>query len=113
MKRAVMTAVAALAFVAASASAEPDKKTERLYKSKCASCHGQDGKGQTEKGKKLKLPDMTSAEFKAKPAEELKKAIVEGVKVEKDGVKKEMDPFKEDLKPEQVDALVEYVKAFK
>jgi len=109
----LMIAAAAVALLATSANAEADKKVERLFKSKCASCHGQDGKGQTEKGKKLKLPDMTSADFKAKKEDEMRKAITEGIKIEKDGIKKEMDSFKDELKPEQIDSLIEYVKAFK
>lgn len=109
----LMMTLVGIALVATSARAETDKKVERLFRSKCASCHGQDGKGQTEKGKKLKLPDMSSADFKAKKEDEMRKAITEGVKVEKDGIKKEMDSFKDELKPEQIDSLIEYVKAFK
>ncbi len=41
----------------------PDKKVERLWKSKCGSCHGADGKAQTEKGKKMKMEDYTTAEW--------------------------------------------------
>jgi len=109
MKRLIVVAIAVLATSALAG----DKKTERLFKAKCASCHGMDGKAQTEKGKQMKIIDMTSAEFKAKPDEELKKAILEGTKAERDGVMKEMDPFKDDLKPEQVDSLVQFVKTFK
>ena len=112
MKRFVGFAVAASAFLATSALAQ-DKKTERVFKSKCASCHGMDGKAQTEKGKQMKIADMTSADFKARKDEDLKKAILEGVKKEADGVKKEMDPFKDELKPEQVDGLVQFVKGLK
>ena len=43
------------------ARAEVDKKAERNWKAKCASCHGADGKGQTDQGKKLKVEDMSSA----------------------------------------------------
>jgi len=102
---------AAIGLLATSVNAEPNKKIVRIFKSKCASCHGTDGKAQTEKGKQLKLPDMTSAEFKKISAEEMKKAILEGRKVEKDGIKKEMDSFKDELKPDQVDGLVEYVRS--
>ena len=94
------------------ALAETDKKTERLWKAQCSSCHGPAGKGDTEKGQQMKIVDMSSAEFQAKGNDELKKAIVNGVKTEKGGVKKEMDPFK-NLTPEQVDALIAYIRTFK
>ncbi len=103
-----------LAAVAGSLSAfAADKKVERTFNSKCGSCHGKDGKAQTEKGQKMKLRDMSSAEFQKKSDEDFKKAIVDGMKAEKDGVKQEMDGFKDDLKPEEIDALVAYVRAFK
>jgi cytochrome c6 len=105
-------ALLALAF-APESSAGPDKKTERLWKSKCASCHGEDGKGDTEKGKQMKTGDLTTAEAQKKTDEELRKVINEGFKEEKGGVKKEMDPYKEELKPEQVDALIAFIRGLK
>ena len=36
-----------------------------LWKAKCASCHGEDGKAQTKTGKKEKINDMTSADWPA------------------------------------------------
>ena len=105
---------ASLVLVAAPANAGPDKKIERLWKSKCASCHGEDGKADTEKGKQMKIGDMTSADFQKKRTdEEMKKVINEGLKEEKGGVKKEMDPYKEELKPEQVDALIALIRGLK
>src|SRR5512138_618457 len=99
--------------LSASALAQADKKVERAWKAKCASCHGAAGKGDTEKGQQMKIADMTSAEFQAKKDDELKKAINDGVKKEKGGVKQEMDAFKGDLTPEQIDALIAYIRSFK
>jgi len=90
-----------------------DKKIERTFNSKCGSCHGKDGKGQTEKGLKMKLTDMTTAEFQKKSDDDFKKAINDGIKVEKDGIKKEMDPFKDELKPDEVDGMVKYIRELK
>ena len=88
-----------------------DKKIERLWKSKCSSCHGQDGKGQTEKGKKMKIADYTTAEWqKSTTDDHMKKAISDGVKTEKDGVKQEMEGFKADLSAEQIDGLVQFTR---
>ncbi len=110
MKRLILLcAVLALPFSAHAA----DKKIERLFGSKCGSCHGKDGKAQTEKGKKMQMKDIASAEFQKLSDDEMKKAINEGVKTEKGGVKQEMDGFKEELKPAEVDALVAYLREFK
>ncbi len=100
--------------LSATALAQTDpKKVERAWKAKCASCHGATGKADTEKGQQMKIVDMTTPEFQAKKDDELKKAILNGVKKEKGGVKQEMDAFKDDLTPEQVDALIAYIRAFK
>lgn len=88
-----------------------DKKTERLWKAKCSACHGMDGKGQTEKGKKMQIGDMTSAEFQKGSDDDFKKAINEGVKKEKDGVKKEMDPYKDEVKGADLDNLVAHIRS--
>jgi mono/diheme cytochrome c family protein len=103
---------AASVLLSATALAETDKKTERLWKAQCAACHGQAGKGDTEKGQQMKIGDMTTAAYQAKTDDELKKAIVNGVKTEKGGVKQEMEPFK-DLTPEQVNSLIALTRSFK
>ena len=100
-------------FLGSTALAEVDKKVERAWKAKCSSCHGAAGKADTEKGQQMKIADMTTAEFQAKKDDELKNAILNGVKKDKGGVKQEMDAFKGDLTPEQVDAIVAYIRTFK
>lgn len=111
--RVVASVVAGSLLLGTAALAEADKKVERAWKAKCSSCHGAAGKADTEKGQQMKIVDMTSAEFQAKKDDELKNAILNGVKKEKGGVKQEMDAFKGDLTPEQVDALVAYIRTFK
>jgi cytochrome c6 len=115
MKQArILASIAAASLLLnATALAEADKKTERLWKAKCSSCHGPGGKGDTEKGQQLKILDMTTAGFQAKKDDELKNTILNGVKTEKGGVKQEMDPFKDDLTPEQVDSLIALIRTFK
>lgn len=103
--------IVAIALASAPAFAA-DKKVERVFKSKCASCHGNDGKADTEKGKKMKVRDMTTAEYQKATDDQFRKAIAEGVKEEKDGVKKEMDPYKDELKPDQIDGLVAMIREF-
>jgi mono/diheme cytochrome c family protein len=91
--------------LSALAFAEVDKKSERLWKSKCSACHGQTGMGDTDKGKQLKVEDMTTAAYQTKSDAELKTAI-------QNGVKTDMPAFKE-LTPDQVNALVAYIRTFK
>jgi len=86
------------------------KKAERAWKAKCASCHGQTGKGDTDKGKELKVEDMTAAKYQGKKDDELKKAVLDGVKA--DG-KEVMPSFKDEVTPEQADALIKYTRSFK
>jgi mono/diheme cytochrome c family protein len=97
-------------FVAASAHAEVDAKIVRTWKAKCASCHGVDGKADTDTGKKAKIGDFTKADWqKSKTDAQIKAAIENGAK--KDG--NEMDPYKDKLAPEQIDGLVAYVRTLK
>ena len=98
-----------LAVGAASAQAQ-DKKAERTWKAKCASCHGADGKGDTDQGKKMKLADMTSAEWHNKTTDaKIREAILNGVK----SANGEMQSYKDSLSSEQVDGLVNYIHTLK
>jgi mono/diheme cytochrome c family protein len=91
-----------------------DAKAQRTWKAKCASCHGEDGKAQTEQGKKMDMKDISTAAWQAEFSDDkIKAAINDGVKTEKDGKKKTMDPYKEKLPPEQISALVGYIRTLK
>jgi mono/diheme cytochrome c family protein len=114
MTRKTLIALAVAAFFPLVARAEADKKTERLWKAKCASCHGSDGKGQTDQGTKMGIADYADPAWqKAHSAAQVKAGIEAGVNREKGGKKQEMDPFKDKLEPAQIDALVVYVKGLK
>jgi len=90
-----------------------DKKVEKMWKTKCQSCHGADGKAQTDKGKKMQIVDLSAPAWQAKKTDdELKKAIKEGTKLEKDGVKKEMDAYA-DLTDDQLAALIAHIRTLK
>jgi mono/diheme cytochrome c family protein len=106
--------VGALVSLAAPAGAEIDKKVERAWKSKCASCHGTDGKGQTDTGKKMGVKDYTSPAWqKSKTDAQLKEVILNGVAArEVDGKKQEMDGYKGKL-DEQIDGLVALIRGLK
>src|SRR5690242_8540727 len=95
----VLALFATVALSATPASAEEDKKTARLWKAKCSSCHGNDGTGQTEQGKKMGTVDMTTAAWQKEFSDaKITEAIQNGIKREKDGKKQEMDAFGKELK---------------
>ena len=106
----VVAAAVALFGTASLAADAPDKKTERLWKAKCASCHGMDGKGQTDKGKEMKVRDMTTPEYQKISDADIKKSMIDGINRTKDGVKQEMDSYKDSLKPEQIEEMVKYTR---
>jgi mono/diheme cytochrome c family protein len=109
MRRILIAAFLALPLVA---SADP--ATERLWKAKCGSCHGADGKGQTDQGKKMAVSDMTTAAWQSGITDDkIKAAISDGVKREKGGVKQEMDGYKAKLQPAQIDALTAHIRTLK
>jgi mono/diheme cytochrome c family protein len=106
--------IAILAAPTAAWADAPNPQIERTWKAKCASCHGPDGKGQTEQGKKAAVSDMTTAEWQAKFTDaQIKAAINDGLKRDKGGVKQEMEAYKAKLRPDQVDGLVAYIRGLK
>lgn len=71
-----------------------------LYASKCAACHGKDGKG-TPAGKSMGAKDLATE--KSEPVQEIAEDIANG--------KGKMPGFKAKLSREEIDALANYVKA--
>jgi mono/diheme cytochrome c family protein len=90
------------------AGAAPDKADmgTPLFVQKCAKCHGEDGKAQTEKGKKMKAQDFTDPDFQQhKKDEQLVDAITNGTEMD-------MPAFGKVLTPEQVESLLKVVRGF-
>jgi high-affinity iron transporter len=91
------------------AVAEDDSLARQLFESRCAFCHGVEGKGDGTAGKALNPPptDFTSAAFwKTATPDGLREAIRNG----RPGTA--MVPFRNTLKPNEIDALLEYVRTF-
>jgi mono/diheme cytochrome c family protein len=114
--RQTLLAIACLAGIAlvsrAASAGEPDPKIVRTWRAKCASCHGVDGKGGTDQGKKLEIPDFTGAQWKKTFSEPtMKKSVSEGLK--REGKADGMDAYKDKLTPEQIDGLIAYVRDLK
>jgi hypothetical protein len=106
---AIVAVVAVFMFGLNSAAAPPDPKAVRLWKGKCAACHGADGKADTDQGKKEGVISMATKQWQQSHTDDgIKKTVKEGVKkTDKHG---EMDAY--DLPPEQLDALVTVIRSF-
>lgn len=79
-----------------------------LWKKNCASCHGEDGKGQTKAGKTKKVEDLTNPEVRAKfDREKMIKSTKEGIKDE--AGKERMKPYADKLSDAEIAALTDYI----
>ena len=108
MKKLIPLVIALLAMTALTLRAADAKEN---YEKACTKCHGADGKGQTNMGKRSGAKDYTDP----KVQEELKdedaiKAIKEGYKT-KEG-KQVMKPA-EGFSDEEIKGLVKYMRSFK
>lgn len=105
--------LAAVALWATAATAGDDDKAARLWKSKCSSCHGVDGKGKTKQGTKMGIADITTAAWQAEFSDEkIKEVIIKGISREKNGKQQEMDPLEKELDAAQIDVLIKHTRAF-
>jgi cytochrome c6 len=85
-----------------SEQARSDDKSAAIYKQKCASCHGTDGKGDTAAGKAMKLRDLSSEDVQKMSDSDLGAII--------SGGKGKMPPFKT-LTPDEVKGLVVFARS--
>jgi mono/diheme cytochrome c family protein len=74
----------------------------KLYQSKCASCHGPDGSSNTPVGKKMKAPDLRSADVLKKTDDQLVEAIARG--------KLATHKFEKSLGQDQIRQLVAHLR---
>jgi cytochrome c6 len=90
---------------AISVSAFAADATADVYKAKCASCHGADGKGDTPAGKNMKVKDLASDDVQKQSDADLAGAIEKG--------KKPMPSYEGKLTKDQIDGLVKWVRTLK
>ena len=107
MKRLIYIAMIMAAFVLVAGVALPAQAEDAaaLYKSKCASCHGADGKGETAIGKKMGVRDFHSPEVAKMKDAELIEVTTKG--------KAKMPAYGNKLTAEQIKDLVKYVRSLK
>jgi cytochrome c6 len=96
-----LSIVAALTLLAGAAFADG----AAIFKSKCAMCHGADGKGQTPVGKSMKARDLGSPEVQKQTDAELSAVVADG--------KGKMPGYKSSLGPEAIKQLVAHIRTFK
>ncbi len=94
--------VALLAPFVLNTTANAQGNAEKIYKAKCAMCHGPDGKGQTPAGKKMGAIDLTTPEVQKATDKELADIIANG--------KNKMPGNAKSLKPDEIKELVEYIR---
>lgn len=103
MKRTRIAALAVFGLIAALGvtllATERQEGPSALFKEFCARCHGEDGTGNTPKGKQLMARDFTDSDWRsAKSDADLIKAIIAGGE--------SMPAFGKKLTPEQIESLV-------
>jgi cytochrome c6 len=91
---------AALALAVAVPAHAQDAAT--LFKTKCAACHGADGKGDSPMAKKLGVRDLSSPEVQKQTDDELFAIIQKG--------KNKMPAYGKSLNDSQVKGLVAYIR---
>ena len=98
-QRSIVTTVESSEITAASAETE-----NSLYVSNCARCHGANGKGDTQLGRELDIPDLTTA------AKRISSSRVKNIITKGSG---DMPAFGKKLKAAQIASLASYVRSLK
>lgn len=103
-----LLALAASVLSLAGARAEEDDLGQDVYNSRCASCHGRDGKARTDIGRKLKAKDLTQATtWQGLTDNAIEKQILAGTP------DKSMPPYQGRLSAEELAAVIKYLHEFK
>jgi mono/diheme cytochrome c family protein len=89
-------------WLAVTETLQAQQTADDLYGHKCAVCHGQDGLGNTAKGKKVHVKDVHT---------NMKDSEADMIKVVTDGKGDDMDSYKKDFTAEQIKAVVEYYRS--
>ena len=78
---------------------------ENIFRAKCSVCHGVDGAGQTENGKKFKVPDLRSEKVQSLSEDEMLDSVMNG--------KGYMPPMGKKYSADQLKQVVVYVRTLR
>ena len=110
MKRNTIIAVAALMALALANRALAADGAQ-IYSDTCAQCHGDDGRGKTTKGRRLKIRDYSDPKVQDTVTD------ADAIKAVKEGIKKDniivMKGYKDDYTDDEVKAVVAYFRTLK
>jgi len=95
--------LAVLGLAAAGLRAQDVASGEKVYKAKCASCHGPDGKGETAAGKATKARDLCAADVKKGTDAEWTDIIVKG--------KSKMPSYDKKISDAEVKDVIAYMRS--
>lgn len=104
MKPVIVGAGIVLVLALSIVSFRQDREVERLYRDRCASCHANDGSGNTPRGKAMKVPDLRSTEVQKKTDAQFIEAIVKA---------KAHSAASKQLREEDARRLASYMRTFK
>lgn len=99
----VLLTVLALILAFPAMAAGPDGAA--IYKTKCATCHGADGSGQTPAGKAMKVRDLRSNEVQQQTDVQLTDIIAGG--------KGKMQGYGKTLSSAEIQALIAHIRTLK
>jgi mono/diheme cytochrome c family protein len=101
--RVMVAGVVVVGFVAfCSSASQAQNAGESVFKTKCAACHGPDGKGEVPMGKKLGARNLASAEVQGQSDAQLTEVLTKG--------KNKMPAYDGKLTKEQIGQLVAYIR---
>jgi len=84
----------------------PSDPGTRVWMRRCASCHGDDGRGKTRFAEGRPFADLTDDNWKhGSDLESMKRLIAEG------DTKSPMPAFRDRISPEEIDAVARYVQS--
>ncbi len=103
----LLVAAAAMALLVPGPARAEDAGAKELWGKTCATCHGDDGRGQTKAGRKHKLHDFTDAAWQAQKSDEALRVVIRDGKPET-----KMKGFAGKLTDAEQASLLRYVRAF-
>ena len=108
MKRKILQhsiCILAIALLTGASCLWAQSPVETTFKTKCAVCHGADGKGETMMGKKLGAQNLGSPEVQKQTDSQLAAIVTKG--------QNKMPAYGEKISADEINALVKYIRSLK